>query len=171
VFDQCCINVGEPGFLGRPTEWASGSRDNTARLWDVTTGQQRALLSGHPGWVWCLAFSRDGRTLAAGCGDGSVKLWDPETGTERGILAAHPSFVRAVAFLPDGSLLTGSNDRTAKLWDLNRRQERFTFKGHHGAIWAVAVSPDGKTLATGGADPDVRLWQAATEEEVSAQSK
>jgi WD40 repeat protein/serine/threonine protein kinase len=148
---------------------ASGSRDNTARLWDVATGQQRALLSGHPGWVWCLAFSRDGRTLAAGCGDGSVKLWDPETGTERGIRAAHPSFVRAVAFLPDGTLLTGSNDRTAKLWDLNRRQERFTFKGHRGAIWAVAVSPDGKTLATGGADPDVRLWPAATEQEVSAQ--
>ena len=45
---------------------ASGSRDATIRLWDVSTSQQKATLEGHTGWVLSVAFSPDGNTLASG---------------------------------------------------------------------------------------------------------
>jgi len=44
-----------------------------------TTGQQLVILKGHSGWIWSIAFSPDGQTIASGSFDSSVKLWDATT--------------------------------------------------------------------------------------------
>ncbi len=143
----------------------SGGRDNTARLWDAATGQERTTLGGHRGWVWSVAFSPDSRTLATGSADGSVKLWDPVTGREPSTLKGHAAFVHCVAFFPDGkTLVTGGGDGTAKLWDLVTLQERATFKESSAGVWSVAVSADGKTLATGSGKGGIKLWRASSGE-------
>jgi len=54
---------------------ASGSYDNTVRLWDVQTRQELATLKGHDAYVSSVAFSPDGKTLASGGWDNTVKLW------------------------------------------------------------------------------------------------
>merc|ERR1711934_949681 len=61
---------------------ASGSFDETVRLWDAETGACVRTLEGH-GRVWSVCFSPDGRRLASGnesTVDGTVQLWDAETG-------------------------------------------------------------------------------------------
>ena len=59
---------------------ASGSDDDTVRLWDVATGRQiGGPLTGHTGPVWSVAFSPDGKTLASGSDDDTVRLWDVAT--------------------------------------------------------------------------------------------
>src|SRR5262249_47884816 len=58
---------------------ASGSADNTIKLWDVTTRQELATLDGHTGLVYAVAFSPDGHTLASGGADYAIKLWDVTT--------------------------------------------------------------------------------------------
>ncbi|KAE8395978.1 hypothetical protein BDV23DRAFT_178045 [Aspergillus alliaceus] len=68
---------------------ASGSGDNTIKLWDTTTGTERQTLKGHLGSVNSVAFSPDGRTLASGSDDKTIKLWDTTTGTERQTLKGH----------------------------------------------------------------------------------
>src|SRR5262249_28918899 len=45
-------------------------------LWDLTRGEEVARLQGHTSFVWSLAFSPDGATLASGSGDDTVRLWD-----------------------------------------------------------------------------------------------
>ena len=54
---------------------ASGSYDNTIRLWDVATGAETARLEGHSGRVAALCLLPDGR-LASGSWDNTIRLWD-----------------------------------------------------------------------------------------------
>ena len=54
---------------------ATGSLDNTAKLWDAQTGALRTTIEGHTSWVYSVAFSPDGRTLATCSWDGTAKLW------------------------------------------------------------------------------------------------
>jgi WD40 repeat protein len=64
---------------------ASGSGDQTVRLWDVATGRQIGKpLTGHTDFVTSVAYSSDGKTLASGSDDGTVRLWDVATGHQMG---------------------------------------------------------------------------------------
>jgi hypothetical protein len=55
---------------------ASGGRDGTIHLWEMTTGRHRGVLLGHRGPVLALDFSRDGRRLASGSKDTTALIWD-----------------------------------------------------------------------------------------------
>ncbi|MGW2048354.1 WD40 repeat domain-containing protein [Streptomyces sp. NPDC001858] len=60
---------------------ATGSDDNTVRLWDLATGVTQVTLAGHTGAVFSLAFSPDGRTLTTGSTDRTVRRWNVDRST------------------------------------------------------------------------------------------
>ncbi|MEN9653738.1 MAG: hypothetical protein RL303_1458, partial [Verrucomicrobiota bacterium] len=147
---------------------ATGSWDNTARLWDAATGKDLAVLKGHEKEVRSVVFSSDGTRLATGSEDKTARLWDASTGQELAVLKGHENTVYSVAFSPDGRrLATGSWDNTARLWDAATGKELAVLKGHEGWVFSVAFSPDGTRLATGSYDETARLWDAATGAELA----
>ena len=97
------------------TRIASGSGDNTVRLWDADTGQPIGQpLTGHTDAVTSVAFSPDGTRIASGSDDKTVRLWDADTGQPVGDpLTGHTDTVSSVAFSPDGTrIVSGSADST-----------------------------------------------------------
>ena len=122
-------------------------------LWDVETGQRIGQpLLGHPKtWVWSLAFSADGSTLASG-GNGTVVLWDWATRRPIGLpLTGHTGDVFSLAFSPDGRTLASSGrDRTVGLWDLAGYGGIGSVLARGSPVTDLALSADGKTLAVGG---------------------
>ncbi len=68
---------------------ASGSTDNTVKLWSVGSQKDVTMLQGHSDYVNSLAFSPDGKYLASGSGDKTVKLWSVESQKEVTMLQGH----------------------------------------------------------------------------------
>ncbi|MFI0965841.1 WD40 repeat domain-containing protein [Streptomyces sp. NPDC021080] len=167
---------------------ATGSRDRTVVLWDVTDvfhPSRSADLGSHRRAVNAVAFSPDGRLLATGSTDWSVILWDvtdPANPTRAATLVhERPGWlfrdgwrqggVHAVGFSPDGRFLACACDRTVTVWDLCdlTRPSRCAAVTHHRRLWlsgpvtTVMFSPDGRLLATGSSgdrDPGV-LWDVS----------
>ena len=135
--------------------------DKTIRLWDVNTGKELHILTGHTSMVNSVAFSPDGKTLASSnWHDSTIRLWDVNTGQQFRTLTGHESGVNSVSFSPDGqTLVSGSEDGTIRLWDIDTGQHLHTFTGHEDSISSVAFSPDGQTLASGSEDGTVLLWK------------
>ncbi len=162
---------------------ASAGQDDTARLWDVATGQQRLVLTGDGMEVNVVAFSPDGQTLATAGDSGCVHLWDCATGREQGTFRLHQREVVTVAFSPDGkTLASGGEDRIIRVWDRATLKEKAVLSAHGGCIDALAFSPDGKSLLSSGAVDvsthggplgQVFHWDLASQErrEVSRESK
>jgi len=116
----------------------------------------------------CLAFSRDGRTVAGGEYQGQIILWGTASAkVQTAIQAGDGRRITSLAFAPDGRTLAAavgdhqSRDHEPGLivvWDTATGQRRLTLTGHTNAVLTVAFSPDGRTLASGSSDCTVRLW-------------
>lgn len=152
--------------------FASGSNDDSVKLWQLSTGAELKTLTGHSGWwagVRSTAFNPDGQTLVSGSDDNTIKLWQIASGKEIHTFTGHTNGVSSVAISPDGQTLVSggiSPDNTVKLWQLSTGKEIRTFAGHTDGVYSVAISPDGQTIASGSNDKTIKFWRLDTGEEL-----
>jgi WD40 repeat protein len=148
----------------------AGQSNNGAvvRLWKVATGQ--LLFTSHApagGMAWDVAFSPDGKTLAAGLHSGEVCLLDVASGWQVATLADHRGPVRWLGFHPEGRSLAVAGTwagNTVVVWDLATRKQLCQLPGHESEVLTGAWRADGRLLITAGAiDGTVRLWDPSSD--------
>jgi WD40 repeat protein len=136
-------------------------------LWDATGKREPVRLKWPDVTCGPVAFSPDGRLVAAAAEDGALRIWNVSDGRTVRLLrgAGHPA--SALAFTPDGRTLLVANgaDRSGKLaspivrgWEIASGLERVRLAGHKGEVRALAVAPDGRSLITAGTDTTALVW-------------
>ncbi len=122
-----------------------------------------------------IAFSPDGKKIAAATRCGTPRVWEIATGKKLAELHGHDKPVMSVAFSHDGNLLyTGGSDATIGIWDINTGMRIGRLSGHSDAVNAIEFRPVNKVsgalpskganqLATISSDNTIRIWDAATD--------
>ncbi len=106
-------------FAPGGSEFATGSQDGTAAVWDIATRQKRLDLAAHMGGVYSVAYSPDGSLIATAGVNRSVKVWDANTGRLLMTLYGHRSAVMAVLFSATGDrIISAGADGTIRVWSV-----------------------------------------------------
>jgi len=111
---------------------ASGSNDNTVRLWNVVNPANPTSLgqplTGHTSAIYSVTFSPDAHTLTSGSRDNTVRLWnvaDPANPTPLGQpLTGHTDYVNSVTFSPDGHTLASASGDNSSVMRLSMAAAR-----------------------------------------------
>lgn len=131
--------------------------DNTARLWDVASGQSLGILQGHSGNINSAVFSSDGRLVVTASDDYTVIVWNVTTKSIVTRLVGHSGPVNTATFGPnDSSILSASDDNTAQLWNW-KDVRQFKFSADPRSIVRVAPARDSSVMSVS-VDGNVRLW-------------
>jgi WD40 repeat protein len=146
---------------------ATGSRDKSAKLWELSTGREVRSFLGHQFSVNSLDFSSDGKYLITGNGDQTAKIWEVATGKE--ILSIHPDQERLtdVVFDPKGKFfLTVGFGRKAVVWEFpsKKKLKEFPADGYAGSSGGInlAISPNSEWLAIGEDNSVAHVYKTAT---------
>jgi WD40 repeat protein len=143
--------------------------DDTARIWDVATGQPVTPPMKHGAGLMFVGFSPDGRRLFTSGGD-AVKIWDASSGRAVGPANGFRGYVAGpAAFSPDGRRLIvaaepgpAGGQPEARVWDVDTGRPLIPPLTFDRAIGSATFSPDGHRLVTIGDVAVARTWDAAT---------
>ncbi|CAE7867460.1 unnamed protein product, partial [Symbiodinium sp. KB8] len=136
---------------------ASGSEDNTVRVWSLRSQEVLQVLSGHTDWVQGLARLSDTQ-LAGASVDGTIRLWNlAEAEEDYRVLQGHSGIVFCLCRTAAGSLVSGSSDRTLRVWNCDTGEELQELRGHTSNVNCLCQA-SAELLASGSLDKTVRLW-------------
>ena len=143
-----------------------GSDNNKIQLWDFARGAILRTLEGHTKPVASVTFSANG-SLISGSHDGTARVWDVASGRQLALLRANKGSAESVAVSSDGALVAGAGFYGITVWETRSGSVLQEFNPHGKAVACVAFKPGSRTIASGGYDKTIRLWDTIANKEVA----
>jgi WD40 repeat protein len=128
-------------------------------LWSLPSGEPAGSLSGPKTAVWGLTFVDGGRTMVSLDYEGTIKFWDTETWGEARTVRSDKSGVRGLLVSPDEKRMALSTESLVQLWSIGDWTLQAELPISTKVVSSMAFSPGGETLAVGGADNKIRIWE------------
>src|SRR5262249_19731263 len=143
---------------GDGTFFASGSSDNSARIWDFPVSKALREFAGADAFN-TVAISPDGLRVAGAGKDGVVKVWTTADGKQAFALDGHKGPVNSVVFSANNQILASAGaDQTLRFWNPTNGQLMAVVGAHTGSVTSVALAPGNNAAYTGGADGTLKVW-------------
>ena len=125
------------------------------------------VISGHLGWVRCIAVDPTNEWFVTGSADRTIKVWDLASGTLKLTLTGHISTVRGLAVSARSPyLFSAGGDKMVKCWDLEYNKVIRHYHGHLSGVYSLSLHPTLDLLVTGGRDSVARVWDIRTKNNV-----
>jgi WD40 repeat protein len=146
----------------------SGSRDQTVKMWDSSTGEHLLSLTGHTDNVSGVVFSSDDKRIVSGSGDSTVKVWDSSTGEELLTLKGPRLPIASVAISPDGSRIVAGCSESAQSGKVltwycgGLGADYLTLEKPTQTITSVAISSDGKQILGRDESGKIIAWDTSS---------
>ena len=135
---------------------ASGSEDNSIKIWNVDSGECIRTLAGHSRTINSLQLLAS-NMLVSGSDDRSIKIWNIETGKCIGTLTGHLNYVYALQVLSNNQLASASADHSIQIWNLNSSESIRKLTGHSEWVRSLQLLKN-KKLASGSDDQSIKIW-------------
>lgn len=125
------------------------------------------VISGHLGWVRCMAVEPNNQWFATGAGDRMIKIWDMASGELKLSLTGHISTVRGLAVSSRHPyMFSAGEDKLVKCWDLETNKVVRQYYGHLSGIYALSLHPTLDVVVSAGRDASARVWDIRTKAQI-----
>lgn len=135
----------------------SGSEDSTISLWKFPEGTRIREFTGHDDQVNCVTLSPNGKNVVSAGQDGTVRVWDIETGRELWMPKDAGAPAWAAAYSHDGEALALTDGEEVLLYRVSTREKVARLRCGQ-ELTSIAFSPRGNTLAAGGLEGEISVW-------------
>ena len=136
---------------------ASGSRDKTAKVFDLETGKRIVTFSGHSGSVNGVAFHPDGNHVYSTSDDKLLALWRISDGKKSKDIHRFGDSAHKI-LSQEKSLFIAANDKTAYEYNLHDGKTKNRFTGNQDWALAITFDPTHKRVASSSFNGTVHIW-------------